>query len=186
MGYQDQLVRARRLLDDVLAEIQNGRPDAEIAATLRSVPVADLWRARRLIDLQLQPSELPLPLEIVNGGQAFREWLADELELDHERARRLLTFIDVYASCPSEGGRAPAIAELADHAELSVATINRRLAEFRAVFPGERDPQRLAASLRRALDDLSLWDSPDQSIEATIGDVPVLPAPRRAMCTPAG
>ncbi len=174
MSSHQALWRARRLLDELLADFAAGRPEAEIIARFAATPQGDLLRARKLIDQHLTPNAPPLPIEVVQNGLPFREWLADQLDLDYPRVRRLLTFIDEYGAWAANHGRVPTIPEFAADTEQSVATINRRLSEFRSVFPAERDPLRLARVLRQGLDDLSLWRSIDESLEATIGDVPVV------------
>lgn len=134
-----------------------------------------MLRARRLIDQQLQPSLPQLPIQVADGGLPLRDWLADELGVDHDRAKRLVSFIDEYGATVPPGSKPPTIPEFAALTDQSLATVNRRLADFRKIFPGERDPGRIAQLLRHALDDLSLWGSIDESLEAQIGDVPVVP-----------
>jgi hypothetical protein len=174
MSSHSSLLRARCLLDGLLTDLDAGKPEAEIAAEIAAVPRSDLLRVRRLIDQNLTPNVSPIPIEVVRGGQPFREWLTDKVDLDHQRASRLLVFIDEYGASAASRGIRPTIPQLATDTEQSVATVNRRLSEFRQEFPGERDPLRVARALRRGLDQSSLWDSIHESIEATIGDVPVV------------
>jgi hypothetical protein len=68
----------------------------------------------------------------------------------------------------------PAIRLGADATEQSIATVNRRLADFRGVFPGERNPARLSRELRQALNEPRLWRTVDESLKASIRDVPVI------------
>jgi hypothetical protein len=170
--YQDLLDGARRILDEILADLASGRPGFEVSQKLKAAPRADLVRARRLIDEQLAPSTTALPIEVIAGGMPFGEWLADDLDLD--RAHRLLIFIEDYGRVTDELGYEPTIPELADATTQSVATINRRLADFRSALPGERNPARLARVLRQALNSEQLWSSLEESLKSSIRDVPVV------------
>lgn len=175
---------ARRLVTQTLADIEARQPDDAICARLAVVPKVELLRMRRIIDRHLVLHTPPNLLTVMDGGQPFREWLADELDQDHEKVRRLLTFIDEYGASTASRGRAPTMPELAADTEQSVATVNRRLAEFRTTFPSERDPGRLAETLRAALDDESLWEGIDGYLDASIDDVPVFPNRSRLSSTP--
>ena len=174
-------MRGRQLLDDLLADLDAGRPDVEVAAALAAMPREDLLRARKLIDQYLTPHAPPSPLDVIDGGMPFRDWLADEVDHDYHLARRLLTFIDEYGASAASRGSRPTIPQLAADTEQSVATVNRRLSEFRRVFPSERDPLRLVQALRRGLDDSTVWTSCDDKFAATIGDVPVVARQSRAV-----
>lgn len=180
MPSHDELRRVRELLSSVLDDMESGRSDDEIRAALADRPRGELLRVRRLIDQQLARDARPLPIEVIDGGLPIRDLLADELGLDHAKVRRVLTFIDEYVVLADSLGRSPTIPEVAAETQQSVATVNRRLAEFRAVFADEHDPLRIGRVLRHALDNQSLWDSIDDSINATIGDVPVMPRVRSA------
>ncbi len=181
MTYHDELVRAQVLLERVIDDLRAGRPEAEVAAGLSEMPRIELFKLRRLIDQQLARVAGPLAVEVIDGGLPLRDWLTDELEGDEQKARRMLAFIEEYGACSASLGREPTIPKLAHATGQSVATINRRLAEFRDVFAEERNPSRLARTLRRALDDQTLWETIDASIEATIGDVPIVPTTPSAL-----
>ena len=168
------LLDAQKLLNKLVSDLKADRPDSEIVSDLEGMTLADLLRVRRLIDHQLAPSVRALPVEVVDGGLPFGQWLADELDLDYERARRMLTFIEEYGYVADEHGFEPSIPQLASDTKQSTATINRRLADFRIAFPGERNPARLARVLRDALNDQRLWGTVDESLSASIRDVPVV------------
>ncbi len=174
MTYQGLLSGAQKILDEILVGLAADRSPSEVAEKLRGSPRADLLRARRLIDQQLASSTPDLPIEVIEGGMPFGDWLADELGLDYERTHRVLIFIEEYGRVAHELGREPTIPELASATAQSVATINRRLAEFREALPGERNPARLARALRHALNSQQLWSSVEESLESSIRDVPVV------------
>jgi hypothetical protein len=174
MPYQGLLRTAEKLVDEVVAELAKGRPASEVVEILKAAPNADLLRARRVIDQRLA-SRAPAPaVQVVVGGIPFGELIADLLDLDLERAHRMVVFIEEYGYVMAERGHEPTIPELAIATIQSIATINRRLADFRSLFPAERNPGRIARLLRDALNDERLWGSVDESIEASLRDVPVV------------
>ncbi len=174
MTYQALLARARDLVDEMLSDLAADRPTSEIVGWLEAISPPELLRARALIDQRLAASARPLPIEVVDGGLRFGDWLADELDLDYDRTHRLVGFIDEYGVVADQLGHEPTISCLAASTGLSIATVNRRLADFRAAFPSEQNPARLARALRNALDDLRLWGTVEDSLNARIGDVPVI------------
>ncbi len=175
MSYQKELVRAQVLLERVIGDLRAGRPESEVAAELSEIPKVELFKLRRLIDQHLARVAAPPAIEVIDGGLPLRDWLTDQLDGDEQKARRILAFIEEYGACAASHGQEPTIPMLAHDTGQSVATINRRLSEFRDVFAEERNPIRLARTLRRALNDQTLWETIDASIEATIGDVPIVP-----------
>jgi hypothetical protein len=172
MASHDEWEKARQLLDRLIADLRLERPEAAIAELLRDVPRHDVLRARRLIDLHLSNERQPLPLVVASSGIPLRDWLI-HVGLTSQQADRVIVFIDEYGDLADRLGRPPKITELASDTEQSVATINRRLAEYRSVFPNEPDPFRVARVLRGALDDVSLWGSYDGCLNARLRDVPV-------------
>jgi hypothetical protein len=174
MGYQGLLRTAEKLVDEVLAELANGRSAPEVVERLKAAPNADLLRARRVIDQRLASSAPAPPVHVAVGGIPFGELIADLLDLDLERAHRMVIFIEEYGWVMDECGHEPTIPELASATVQSIATINRRLADFRSLFPAERNPGRVARLLRDALNDERLSGSVDESIEASLRDVPVV------------
>jgi hypothetical protein len=174
MSYQGLLRTAGKLVDEVLADLAAGRPAPEVAERLKAAPDADLRRARRVIDQRLASKATEPPVQVAVGGIPFGELIADLLDLDFERAHRMVVFIEEYGFLLDEIGHEPTIPDFASATVQSIATVNRRLADFRSLFPAERNPGRIARLLRAALNDQSLWGSVDESIEASLRDVPVV------------
>lgn len=174
MTYQGLLRSAEKLVDEVVADLAKGRPTSKIVDRLKAAPNADLLRARRVIDRRLASTAPALPVHVVAGGIPFGELIADLLDLDLERAHRMVVFIEEYGYVMHECGHEPTIPELANATEQSIATVNRRLADFRSLFPTERNPGRVARLLREALNDQRLWGSVEESIDASLRDVPVV------------
>lgn len=159
-------------MDRLIADLRSDRPEAAVAEQLRDAPRDDLLRARRLIDEHLADEREPLPLVVASTGTPLRDWLIHK-GLTPKQADRAIVFIDQYGDLADRVGRPPKIGELASDTDQSVPTINRRLAEYRSVFPSESNPFRVVRVLRAALDDESLWGSYDGCLNARLRHVPV-------------
>jgi hypothetical protein len=102
-----------------------------------------------------------------DAGEPFRDWLTRRLGANRRKAERLLAFIQQWDHL--DGAEPRSIRAYAERWNASEATVYRLMDEFRGVFPGEDDPDRLL----EALHDGAKQYAARTGLWAALVDVPV-------------
>jgi len=150
---------------EIVAKVRAARNDAEAYAALANMPDNELAEITAALQKEIEARTPRGPLKLASledGGLPLRDELGRRLSGDappegppwsHDTAPvdRVLDLIEVWRKASAAHSR-PTIPQVAGAWGVSIATVNRRLAEFRAAFPTERTPDRILAALADAAD----------------------------------
>ncbi len=93
--------------------------------------------------MEMADSARSLPFRLASDGSPFLDLLDQRAAGDRRLRERVAALMLQWDHLREELGRAPTVEEYADRWKMPISTAYRAMAEFRGLFPSERDPARL-------------------------------------------